>query len=383
MKRFWCVAIGWLTLLSGAVPALAHEIGTTRVAVHLDADSPTGRTYTVVVVTDADALVEKLEAMADRSGSEPGVGTAARLATLEETFRGRVWVSFDGALVRPTIGFSVVPPSDQLSPAVATIRLSGEVPNHAARFTWTYGWTFASYALRVTETGVVESSREPSGSQEGRDDGEVTQWLEGGEPSAAYTLGTVVPRASWAEVAVQYVWLGFTHIVPKGLDHVLFVVGLFLLSRRWRSLLWQVSAFTIAHSITLGLSMYGLVSLPSSVAEPLIALSIAYVAVENMILSELKAWRVALVFTFGLLHGMGFAGVLTELGLPRGQFATALVGFNIGVEAGQLLVIGAAWAAVGWYRTLPTYRRYVVQPASLAIACVGVYWTIERATSLW
>ena len=102
-----------------------------------------------------------------------------------------------------------------------------------------------------------------------------------------------------------------------------------------------------------------------------------------MILSELKAWRVALVFAFGLLHGMGFAGVLTELGLPRGQFTTALVGFNLGVEGGQLLVIGAAWAAVGWYRALPTYRRRVVQPASLAIACVGVYWTIERATSLW
>jgi hypothetical protein len=124
--------------------------------------------------------------------------------------------------------------------------------------------------------------------------------------------------------------------------------------------------------------MYGLIGAPPSVVEPLIAVSIAYVAIENIALAELKPWRVALVFAFGLLHGMGFAGVLSELGLPRGEFVTALVTFNAGVEAGQLLVIATAFALVGWLRANPSYRRLVVVPASLAIACVAVYWTIQR-----
>ena len=170
--------------------------------------------------------------------------------------------------------------------------------------------------------------------------------------------------------------------MPNGLDHVLFVLGLFLLNTLWRSVLWQVSAFTIAHSITLALGMYGVIGAPPSIVEPLIALSIAYVAVENLVRSELTPWRVALVFAFGLLHGMGFAGVLTELGLPRGEFVTALVAFNVGVESGQLLVIAAAFALVGWHQAQPSYRRRVALPASLAIACVAAYWTIERATFL-
>ena len=140
-------------------------------------------------------------------------------------------------------------------------------------------------------------------------------------------------HSATAEVAYRYFALGFTHILPKGLDHILFVAGLFLLSTKWRSVLLQVSTFTVAHSITLALTIYGVVSLPARVVEPMIALSIAYVAIENMFISDVKSWRVALVFSFGLLHGMGFAGVLHDLGLPRADFLTALVTFNLGVEA--------------------------------------------------
>ena len=117
-----------------------------------------------------------------------------------------------------------------------------------------------------------------------------------------------------------------------------------------------------------------------AIVEPLIALSIAYVAIENLVTTELKPWRLALVFAFGLLHGMGFAGVLQDLGLPRAQFLTALVTFNGGVEAGQLTVIGLAFAAVVYWRAnRPAYRRFIVQPASLAIALAGLYWTVQRA----
>lgn len=180
-------------------------------------------------------------------------------------------------------------------------------------------------------------------------------------------------------IAWRYFTLGFTHIVPYGLDHILFVLGIYLLSNRARSVLWQVSAFTIAHSITLGLSIYGLIAVSPKIVEPLIALSIVYVAIENIYLSELKSWRVALVFAFGLLHGMGFAGVLHELGLPRSEFVTALLTFNIGVEAGQLAVIGTAFMFVGWYcANRDWYRRRIVVPVSMLIACIAVYWTIQR-----
>jgi hydrogenase/urease accessory protein HupE len=209
-----------------------------------------------------------------------------------------------------------------------------------------------------------------------------TVWLEGSSPTTPVSIIAPPPPLTRAEIARQYFSLGYTHILPKGLDHILFVIGIFLLSTRWRSVLLQVSTFTLAHSITLGLTMYGLVSLPPRVVEPMIALSIAYVAVENLVTSELKSWRVALVFGFGLLHGMGFAGVLRELGLPRSQFLTALVTFNAGVEAGQLSVIALALLAVAYWRANGfTYRRFIVQPASALIALVGLYWTIERAFS--
>src|SRR5207302_3172119 len=194
-------------------------------------------------------------------------------------------------------------------------------------------------------------------------------WLEGEQTSAPVMLTSPAQPVARINTALRYLTLGFTHIVPYGVDHMLFVLGIYLLSRRARSVLWQVSAFTVAHSITLGLSMYGIVAVSPRIVEPLIALSIAYVAIENIFLSELKSWRVALVFAFGLLHGMGFAGALKELGLPRSEFVTVLLTFNVGVESGQLAVIGAAFLLVGWYcGSRPWYRRIVVVPASMLIA---------------
>ena len=108
------------------------------------------------------------------------------------------------------------------------------------------------------------------------------------------------------------------------------------------------------------------------------AFIIAYVAVENLVTTELKPWRVVLVFAFGLLHGMGFAGVLAELGLPRSEFLTAVVTFNMGVEAGQLTVISLAFAGVVGVVQKEWYRRRVAMPLSILIAAVGLFWTVER-----
>jgi hypothetical protein len=139
---------------------------------------------------------------------------------------------------------------------------------------------------------------------------------------------------------------------------------------------------TVAHTLTLGLSIYGLVSLPPFIVEPLIALSIVFVAVENILTPELRPSRIALVFAFGLLHGLGFAGVLSQLGLPRSEFLTALLSFNFGVEGGQLAVIGLATLLLGLpFRHRDWYRQRVVVPASCLIAAVGLYWSVQRVSS--
>ncbi len=205
------------------------------------------------------------------------------------------------------------------------------------------------------------------------------QWLESWRESQPFALAASIVPPTRAEVVRTYLKLGFTHILPKGTDHILFVLGIFLLSTRLKPVLLQVTAFTVAHTITLALTIYGVVSLARSIVEPLIALSIVYVAVENIATTELKPWRVALVFAFGLLHGMGFAGVLTELGLPRSEFLPALISFNVGVEAGQLTVIAIAFLLFGLpFRKKPWYRSRIVVPASIAIAAVGFYWAVQR-----
>jgi hydrogenase/urease accessory protein HupE len=304
-----------------AVSMAAHEIGTTRVVAEI------GDQYKIEITTDAASLDEKL----------------ASFGRFEEAYPRRMKVLFDGVAVQPSIARE----GD-------VIRLTGAVPEGARSFSMKNGWNFATYSLTVNG---------------------VTGWVEGSEVSKEYSLAAPAK----ADIVRQYLWLGFTHIVPLGLDHVLFVLGLYLLSGTWRSVLWQVSAFTVAHTITLALSILGVIAVRAEIVEPLIAVSIAYVAVENVLHKELKAWRIALVFGFGLLHGMGFAGVLQELGLPRGEFVTALLSFNIGVEFGQLFVVAAAFALIGWrWSQREWYRARVVVPASVAIACVAVYWTAER-----
>lgn len=362
MRRsgFSAVVASVVLCASGAA-VRAHELGTTRVSVVVH----DGRSYEVDIVTDAATLVEKLQA--SRGQSPTAESAPARqqsmLAELDETFRRRVKLLFDDREVRPAIAYAVSPGADG-GPAAATIHLTGAIPAGARTLSWSYAWTFASYALTMRHAAIENPA---------------TQWLEGGQQSTPFALSVPEPSIDRLGTAWRYLALGFTHIVPKGFDHVLFVLGIFLLSGRARAVLWQVSAFTLAHSITLGLSMYGVVSAPQGIVEPLIAISIAYVAIENVFRSELKSWRIALVFAFGLLHGMGFAGALKELGLPPSEFVTALLTFNLGVETGQLAVIAAAFILVGWHcADRPWYRRRIVVPASMAIACTAVYWTIQR-----
>ncbi len=198
-------------------------------------------------------------------------------------------------------------------------------------------------------------------------------------PLFAHTINYALEKAPTEHVVWFYLQLGYTHILPQGFDHILFVVGLCLLSNKIKVILWQATAFTVAHSITLAMSMKSLIVAPSAVVEPIIALSILFVAVENLLLTELKPWRILLVFVFGLIHGMGFASSLNEIGLPRNKFLVSILSFNVGVELGQISIILAVFLLI----VLPlgnriNYRKQVVYPLSIIIALIAFYWTVQR-----
>ena len=200
-----------------------------------------------------------------------------------------------------------------------------------------------------------------------------------GYVAQAHTINYVLEKAPTEDVIWFYLKLGFLHIIPEGFDHILFVTGLCLLSNKIKVILWQATAFTVAHSITLALSMKNVIVAPSSIVEPIIALSILFVAVENLLLSELKPWRIVLVFLFGLIHGLGFASSLNEIGLPRNKFIISIISFNVGVEIGQIAVITAVFVLlVIPFGKSPNYRKRIVFPLSVIIALIALYWTIER-----
>ena len=246
-------------------------------------------------------------------------------------------------------------------PRMSQVTLAGSLASDGSDLT--LSWPSGAGALVLRQLGVDEP---------------FTGFVQGGATSPVIELGGGGQVGGWATFAA-YIPIGFDHILPKGLDHILFVLGLFFLSTQLRPLIWQISAFTLAHTVTLALGALGWVTVPPSIVEPLIAASITYVAVENLFTSTLSRWRPFIIFGFGLLHGLGFASVLGEYGLPKGQFFPALFGFNIGVELGQLTVIAIAFALVGyWFRDKPWYRARIAVPASLLIALVGAYWFVER-----
>jgi hypothetical protein len=150
------------------------------------------------------------------------------------------------------------------------------------------------------------------------------------------------------------------------------------MTRKWKPLVFQVTTFTLAHTITLWLASAGWVSLPHSVVEPVIAASIVFVALENLVRREYSHWRLVVVFVFGLIHGLGFAGVMATRLDSTGSLVVGLLGINIGVEFGQLAVIAIAFLATCWIANEEKYRRFVVVPGSILIALAGVWWVVER-----
>jgi hypothetical protein len=342
-----------------SVPLLAHPIATTAMLMTLSE-----RGVVVTIDSEGAPLLVKLEAFAHREISSRETSAAdrhAKLVELQHVLASALEIRADGV----TVPLAVTSVEDALdvTPPRAVITVVGVLPANTRAVTFGSSLVMGSYPLTVHREGTTEES---------------VVWLAGPEVSTPVPVAALGGLQGLAAVRRDFL-LGFTHILPNGLDHILFVLGLFLLSTRWKAMLAQVSAFTLAHSITLGLTLYGLVSLRAAVVEPLIALSIVYVACENLMTSSLTPWRLALVFCFGLLHGMGFAEALSRLHLERSHFLATLVTFNVGVEGGQLTVIAIAAAAV-WLCRVPTsqHRRFIVQPVSVAIAVVGAVWVVQR-----
>ncbi len=353
-------------------------------------------------------------------------------AQLEQQFQAfwpqmaqNITLTADGAALDAQLqSVAVDPVGDLQTTRASVITFDAALPANAQ--TVQIGWDASYGTLVLRQMGV---------------DAPYDGYLEAGTLSEPINLSGGDQATGW-QTFVRYIPIGFDHIVPKGLDHILFVLGLFFLSARMRPLITQVSLFTLAHTITLALAALGYVTVPGSIVEPLIAASIVYVAVENIFMRNLSPWRPLVIFGFGLLHGLGFASVLAEFGLPDGAFVPALIGFNIGVEVGQLAVIAVVFACVWqalrvdrganeaqqgkvlylvlaaiagaliwldpvglqtviegptWLFAAPlmaifllclgsiqfrdqidAYRRIVAVPASLAIAFIGAYWVIER-----
>jgi hypothetical protein len=349
-----CAAAAWSHEVRPAIGDLWIEGGTVRLEIVLNAEA---------FLTGID-----LDTVTDTNESEAS-GSYDALRALPPEALARRWSEGFGRMVPVLLladgqavafadaGIEVPDDPDLELPRDSRARYLAPLPQGATEVA--LAWPAGHGTLILRQMGV--------------DDG-YTGYLAGGETTDPIPVGGGVVK-SGVGVFVEYLPVGFDHIVPKGLDHILFVLGLFLLSTALRPLLWQISAFTLAHTVTLGLGAAGWVTVPASIVEPLIAASIAYVAFENLFTARLHPWRPVIVFCFGLLHGLGFASVLGEFGLPEGQFLPALLGFNVGVEAGQLVIVGTAWLLAAAIVSRPDSRSrpiLAVVYLGLAVGCLGL-----------
>lgn len=310
--------------------------------------------------TDTNATAQA--ATYDSLRALPPAVLQARFAAFWPEMAQAITIRIDGTTTAPTLTTLEAGPTSNLdSPRTSTLRFWVPLPTGSQ--TAEVGWAQEFGALVLRQQGV---------------DQPYDGFIEGGALSDPIRLSGGDQAGTWQTFA-NYIPVGFDHIVPKGLDHILFVLGLFFLSLRLRPLLLQISAFTLAHTVTLAAGALGYITIPASVVEPIIAASITWVAVENILSKGVSPWRPLVVFCFGLLHGLGFASVLGEFGLPQNAFVPALIGFNVGVELGQLAVIAVAFLLLGLpFGQKPWYRSRIAVPASALIAAIGAWWVVER-----
>ncbi|WP_284163826.1 HupE/UreJ family protein [Frigidibacter sp. SD6-1] len=362
-------------ILFTSLPARAHVFEATGAVVYFD---EAARSYSVELLVNVEAILAGVDPEVKDTNDSPRAAEYNRLRELPPEdlkkayeaiateFVGGMNFLIDGRPDHPELVSTEFREVGDLSKVRKTVfNFRGNLPDGS--MTFAFGWKpeFGKILLRTAAPRART---------------EHIETIASGAMSETIVIADVKTRSA-LNMVKDFIVIGFTHILPKGLDHILFVVGIFLLSTRVRPILTQVTSFTVAHTLTLGLGAAGIVNLPSSIVEPLIAASIVYVAVENILRPTLSPWRPMVVFAFGLLHGLGFAGILREFGIPKDDFLLGLLSFNVGVELGQLTVIAICFALVGiWFGGRNWYRQRIVIPGSLVIAAVGAFWFVQRVT---
>ncbi len=356
-----------MVILSGW-QAFAHTFERTTTTLRLDAS----RNFEATLRLDLDALalgVDPSIAPEEAAKTLLAMSDADFQATeegLRRVLSRRLRVRVDGKPLEFTISFPQFRPRPErvgVEVFGLDVLLKGRVPSDGKEILF-----FASRAFPA-----IELTFEDAGT--GRKEFHIC--LPGEEcPRIKLTRGDA-ETGLWNFVAI-----GFKHIVPLGVDHILFVLALFLGGRDLKTLLIQTGVFTLAHSATLALSTFGLVSLSPDIVEPLIALSIGIVGFENFVrVPGVSRARIAVVFFFGLLHGLGFAGILAGTPLVEGQRLAALLLFNLGVELGQIAVLAGAFLLSLPFKNPEIYRRRVQRPLSLVLTLVGLVWAVSRVAS--
>ncbi len=371
IQLFWvCLLLSFSTHADIVKPALVE------ISVHADGY------YQIEVRASIEAMLTGINSQYKNTAESPNAESYDNLREMSaielrksfqvfhQKFTSIVKLKLDETVVPVEItSVSIPEPGYTKVPRISTIILKGNIKRSVEKISWYYPASFADNAVRVRQIDNANEKWHWSN----------WQWLRDDQWSKPFSLNEVFHKPSTLSIASTYVVAGYNHILPKGLDHILFILGLFLLSTKLRPLFWQVTMFTVAHSITLSMAMFEVFSIPANIVEPLIALSIAYIGIENILVKEIKPTRLAVIFVFGLLHGLGFASMLGDFGMPKDAFVTALIGFNIGVELGQLTIIILAFVCIShWFKQKTWYRNVVVIPASILISITGLVWTYQR-----
>jgi len=361
-----------ITSFSGAI-VKAHEIRPTV----FEFDVTKKNTLLLKALVNFEALIAGRSTQSgqalEHSEQDPRYGELRSLSRQELELEIRkffpswirgITIKFDDASIPLTLGkITIRSPEDMELPRLTEITLKSDNVGTPRSLYWRYNPNFGDSIVRLKWDG----------------DKIKAFWLKPGDIISNYDLFNQKSRPK-IELFIEYIKIGFIHILPLGLDHILFILGLYFLSLRLKFLLVQITSFTVAHSITLGLAtVWNQFQIASSIIEPLIALSIVFIAVENLFTDRLSKWRPIVIFIFGLIHGIGFSGVLKDVGYQGGSQLLALGGFSVGVELGQISVVLIAFLSLGvWFGRRLWYRAYIVRPGSVLIGVFGAFWFVER-----
>jgi hydrogenase/urease accessory protein HupE len=356
-------------------PSYAHELGTIQAYVTFQP----GGTWKVDISIDEEhipPLPATRPAGETRYGPISGLTPEwrARLGIFLSALADRSTLAFDGRPAVPeaiSIDRPASPADDPFAPLPKiTLHLKGAIPPGAKTATFSTTLPIGSYPLALTNEGDAMPSR---------------RWPQGGpaaETGDPFPLSPRVVPPPLGRVALRYLGLGFQRILPQGTEQILFALGIFLWSRRRKLLFAQIAAFTAGLALASAVAFQGSLQPPLRLVEPAIALSILYLALANLLPRRLQpppALHVALVALCGLPHGLAFAKTLRDLSPPRSVLATAVLSIDLGALSGLLAVLATAFLLIGSrWNDRSWYRHRVVVPASLALATIGLYWSIER-----